>query len=282
MRKEAENRSGRIEGTAAADVIAAEGGRILRDIAEARADTHQGFLLRAEGEIDRADRMLDRIEQSAPTAELRDRTWVARRHLEYGKIRDVSSDLLPIYAAVDRVESLAPAESIRGHLDRTKRHLDKGDREAAERELARADQELLVVEVDLPLRSTRHQLAKAREALAMGQPHRAGTSLRRAEDSLEFLTGIARSPLGATQWSLAKAVAAYEEGGPEESERYVTLARQSLERVSDDGSEASRATRKALVDELRGLEGRIATQGADAHEELVKLVDRVRTLVHQG
>jgi hypothetical protein len=275
-------RPGQLEGTAAGDVIAAEGGRILRDIAEARSDILRDFLLRAERVIDRADRMLDLIEQSTATAELRDRTWVARRHLEYETIQDVAGDLLPIYAAVDQVESLTPADSIRGHLARTKRQLDKGDRRAAGRELARADQELLLVEVDLPLRSARHQLAEAREALAMGQLDRAGASLRQAEDALVLLTSTERSPLGAAQWALAKAVAAYEEGGPEEAARYVTLARQSLERASEDGSEASRATLEELVDELRGLEGRIATPGSDALLELEQLVDRVGTRAHQG
>jgi cellobiose-specific phosphotransferase system component IIA len=282
VRDAAEVCPGRIESTAAADVIVAEGGRILRGIAEARADIHRDGLLRAEGEIDRADRMLDLIEESTPTAEVRNRAWVARRHLEYAEIQDVTSDLLPIYAAVEEVESLAPADSIRGHLDRTRRQLEKGNRDAAGRELARADQELLFVEVDLPLSSTRRHLAEAREALATGEPDRATESLQRAEDDLVFLIGVVRSPLGAARWSLAKAVARYAEGDAEGAERYVSLARRSLERARDHALSESRTTLKTLVDELRGLEGRPATHGADTFEKLEQLVDRVRALSRPG
>lgn len=282
VRDAVEVRPGRIESTAAADVIVAEGGRILRDIAEARADIYRDYLLRAEGDIDRADRMLDLIEQSTPAAEVRNRTWVARRHLEYAEIQDVTGDLLPIYAAVEQVESLAPADSIRGHLDRTKRQLEKGNREAAGRELARADQELLFVEVDLPLSSTRHHLAEAREALAMSEPDRASAFLQQAEDDLVFLTGVVRPPLGAARWSLAKAVAAYTKGDAEGAERYVTLARRSLERARDHARAEPRTTLKTLIDELRGLEGRPATHGADTFEKLEQLVDRVRALERSG
>ena len=282
VREALEIRPGRIERTAAADVIVSVGGRILRDIAQARADIHRDYPLRAEEGIDGADRMLDLIEQSMPTAEARQRTWVARRHLEYEKTQDVTADLVPIYAAVGRVESLAPADSIRGHLDRTKRRLDKGDREAARRELARADQELLFVEVDLPLSSTRRHLADAREALAMGELDRAGAFLQKAEDDLAFLTDAARSPLAAARWSLAKAVAVYTRGDAEGAEHYVTLARRSLERASDDASEASQETLNALVGESRRLEGRLATRRPDAFEKLEQLVERVRALVQSG
>jgi hypothetical protein len=282
VRDAAEVCPGRIESTAAADVIVAEGGRILRDITEARADIYRDCLLRAEGEIDRADRMLDLIEQSTPTAEVRNRTWVARRHLEYAEIQDVTGDLLPIYAAVEQVESLAPADSIRGHLDRTRRQLEKGERKAAGRELARADQELLFVEVDLPLSSTRRHLAEAREALAMSEPDRANGFLQRAEDDLVFMTGVVQSPLGAARWSLAKAVTRYTKGDAEGAERYVTLARRSLERASDHAPAESRTTLKALIDELRGLEGRTGAHRADAFGKLKQLADRVRALSHPG
>jgi len=275
-------RPGRIETTAAAEVIAAEGGRILRDIAQARANIHWDYPLRAEGDIDRADRMLDVIEESMPTAEVRQRIWVARRHLDYAEIQEVTSDLVPIYAAVEQVESLAPADSIRGHVDRAKRHLEKEDRKAAGRELARADQELLLVEVDLPLSSTRRHLAEAREALAMVERDRAAAYLRQAEDDLVFLTGLARSPLGAARWSLAKAVAGYTKGDIEGAEHYLTLTRRSVERARDNASEASRSTLKDVAGELRDLEGRLATRRADALDELERLADRVRVLAHSG
>ena len=282
MQERVETRPGRIETTAAAEVIAAEGGRILRDIAEARASMHRDYLLRAERDVDRADRKLDVIEQSIPTAEVRQRIWVARRHLDYAEIQEVTGDLIPIYAAVEQVESLAPADSIRDHLDRAKRHLEKEDRKAAGRELARADQELLFVEVDLPLSSTRHHLAEAREALAMSDRDRASAFLQQAEDDLVFLTGIVRSPLGAARWALAKAVAVYTKGDAEGAERYVTLSRRSLERASDHASEASRTALKRLVDELRGLEARPAIHGPDTFEKLEQLVDRVRDLDQSG
>jgi cellobiose-specific phosphotransferase system component IIA len=280
VREAVEIHPGRTESNAATDVIVAEGGRILRDIAEARADIHKDYLLLAEQEIDRADRMLDSIEQSTPAAEVRDRTWVARRHLEYAEIPEVAGDLVLIYAAVDQVESLAPADSIRRHLDRTKRHLQKGNRDAAGRELARADQELLFVEVDLPLGSTRRHLAEAREALATGEPNRATESLQRAEDDLVFLTGAVRSPLGTAEWSLAKAVAVYAKGDTEGAERYLTLARRSLERASYNASEGSRTTLKPLLDGLRGFEGQIPSDRADALEKLEQLADGVRALAH--
>lgn len=282
VRETIEARSGRIGSTAAADVIAAEGGRILRKIAEALGEVHRDYPLRAGEDIDRAERMLDLIEQSTPTADVRYHTWVARKHLEYAEIPDVRSYLLPIYAAVERVDSLAPCESIRGHLDRTKRYLDKGNREAAGRELARVDQELLFVEVDLPLRSTRRHLAEAREALAMGEPDRAAASLQRAEDALVFLTGVVRSPLGAARWSLAKAVAAYAKGDTDGAEQYVTLARRSLDGASNSASGAPRTTLNEVVDELRALEGQLATHRTDVRRRLGQLGDQLRELVHRS
>jgi len=282
VRETVEIRPGRIESTGAAGVIAAEGGRILRDIAEARADIHRDYLLRAEGDIDGADRMLDVIEQSMPTAEVRQRIWVARRHLDCAEIQEVTGDLAPIYAAVEQVESLAPADSIRGHVDRAKRHLEKRDRKAAGRELARADQELLFVEVDLPVSSTRRHLAEAREALAMLERERAAAYLRQAEDDLVFLTGVARSPLGAARWSLAKAVAGYTKGDIEGAKQYLTLTRRSVERARGNASEASRSTLKEVAGELRDLEGGLSTQRADALDELQRLADRVRGLADSG
>jgi hypothetical protein len=226
--------------------------------------------------------MLDSVEQSMPTAGARRRIWIARKHLDYAEAQGVTGDLMPIYAALEEVESLVPADSIRGHLDRAEQRLEREDREGARRELIRADQELLFVEADLPLRSTRRHLAEAREALEMGQSDRAGASLRQAEDALMLLTGIVQSPLAAARWSLAKAVAEYKKGGSEEAERYVTIARQSLERISDNQSEANRTTLKALVAELRSLEGRIATQSADALEKLEQQADRVQELTFRS
>jgi hypothetical protein len=282
VREAAEIRPGRIETTPAAELIAAEGGRILRDIAEAQADIHRDYPLRAERDIDRADRMLDAIEQSVPTAEVRQRIWVARRHLDYAEIQEVTGDLAPIYAALEQVDSFAPADSIRGHLDRATRHLEKGDRKAAGHQLARGDQELLFVEVDLPVSSTRRHLAEAREALAMGERHRAAAYLRHAEDDLMFLTGVARSPLGAARWSLAKAVAGYMKGDIQGAEHYVTLARQLVERASNDASATSHSSLKTFADELRGIEGGLAAHRAGALDELERLADRVRALVHSG
>ena len=268
--------------TPAAELIVAQGGRILRDIAEARAEVHRGYSLPVERDIDRADRMLDVIEESMPTAEVRQRIWVARRHLEYAEIQEVKSDLVPIYVALERVESLVPADSIRRHLDRANRHLENGDRKAAERQLARADQELLFVDVDLPLSSTRRHLAEAREALALGDHERTDADLQRAESDLAFLTGFARSPLESARWSLSEAAAACTSGDFEGAERYVTLARQSVERASDDASEPSPRALNEVVDALRGVEGRLATHRADALDTLDRLVARVRTLAHTG
>lgn len=272
---------GRIGATAAADVISTTGGRILRDIADASADFHRGYLLRAEREIDRADRTLDVIERSMPTAQVRRRIRVARDHLEYAEVRQVSEDLPPIYGALAKVERLAPADSIRGHLDRAMRRIERRDRKAAGRELERADQELLLVEIDLPLSSTRRHLAEAREALTASAAEPVPAYLQRAEDDLAFLTALARSPLEAAQWSLAKAVAAYQKADIDGAERYVTLARRSLGQCGGERSCAAHEASREVIEDLRGLDSRgLASDSADALGELEGLVSRVRALAH--
>ena len=79
-------------------LISSSGGKVLRHIAQARADIHNKDADAAQTELDQADKLLAIIRAALPTTSVKDRIWVAKEHLEYEDTQEVLPDLIPIYS----------------------------------------------------------------------------------------------------------------------------------------------------------------------------------------
>lgn len=146
--------------------------KALRHIADAR-----GALLgdkpdseKAGAQLGQAEKLLDIIQAALPTSEIKDRIWVAKKHLEYEDTREVLPDLVPIYASLEELVDFVPSARARTHLDKAKQALEKGDKPEAVEQLQAADDAMLYMEADLPLSSTRHLVEQATAALSKGIP----------------------------------------------------------------------------------------------------------------
>ena len=64
-------------------VISSAGVKVLRHIAQARSDIRNRDVDGVKQELDQADKLLDIIQAGLPTTKVKDRIWVAKKHLEY-------------------------------------------------------------------------------------------------------------------------------------------------------------------------------------------------------
>lgn len=177
--------------------ISAVAVKVLRHIADARGklqgDSPEAD--KAKSELEQAEKLLDIIQAALPTTKVKDRIWVAKKHLEYEDTQEVLPDLVPIYAGLDELVSSVPTAKAKGHLDEAKQALEKGDKPKAQAQLAATDDSLLYVEADLPLSSTRHLVAEAKADLAKGNTNAADQALASAEDNVLFVSLSFQSPL---------------------------------------------------------------------------------------
>jgi len=176
-------------------VISSAGAKVLRYIAQARADIHNKDIEDAKIALGQADKLLDIIQASVPTTKIKDQIWVAKKHLEYEDTQEVLPDLIPIYTSLDELVNTMPVDAAKKHLDQAKEQIKSGDNGKAGKALEATAAALQYTEVDLPLGTTRQLVSTAKTALDKGNMEDAAKALKSVEDNVVFLSAAIEQPL---------------------------------------------------------------------------------------
>jgi hypothetical protein len=229
-------------------VISSAGVKVLRHIAQARSDIQNKDADAAQTELGQADKLLDIIREALPTTSIKDRIWVAKKHLEYEDTQEVLPDLVPIYSALNEMMDIMPVKAARAQLDKAKEHLKAGDKANARKALEATDAALQYTEVDLPLSTTRHLVAQARADLGKKRLDEADKALQAAEDGVVFISEGIEQPLFAAKATLYQGLVALEAGNSD-------LAKADLQNAIDlltDAKQSPDAATRDAAGELLG------------------------------
>jgi hypothetical protein len=229
-------------------VISSAGVKVLRHIAQARSDIQNKDADAAKAELGQADKLLDIIREALPTTSIKDRIWVAKKHLEYEDTQEVLPDLVPIYSALNEMMDIMPVKAARAQLDKAKEHLKAGDKANARKALEATDAALQYTEVDLPLSTTRHLVAQARADLGKKRLDEADKALQAAEDGVVFISEGIEQPLFAAKATLYQGLVALEAGNSD-------LAKADLQNAIDlltDAKQSPDAATRDAAGELLG------------------------------
>jgi len=187
-------------------IISSAGAKVLHHIAQARADIKNKEADSAQDELDKADKLLDIIGEALPARTVKDRIWVAKKHLEYEDTQEVLPDLIPIYSSLDELMDIMPVKAAKAHLDKARENLKAGDKARARKALEETDAALQYTEIDLPLSTTRNLVVQARADLGNNKLDEADKSLKSAEDSVVFISVGIQQPLFAAKAALVQSV----------------------------------------------------------------------------
>ncbi len=229
--------------------------KVLRHIAEARGAL-QGEtpdLDKARAQLQQSDRLLDIIQASVPTTRIKDRIWVAKKHLEYENTEEVLPDLVPIYASLEELVDYVPTAKAKTHLDNAKQALKKGDKPKAVEQLQAADDALLYVEADLPLSGTRSLVNRAKSSLDKQDAASADQALAVAEDSVVYVSMSFQSPLTQAKAALYRAWQESELGERAFAKADLNAAVRFLEQAARSDDKLTREQAGDLVSEVRDL-----------------------------
>jgi hypothetical protein len=246
-------------------VISSAAGKVLRHIAQARSyvNGEKADPEAAKGELEQAQKLLDIVRAALPTSQVKDRIWVAKKHLEYESTDEVLPDLVPIYANLDELVDYLPTEKARAHLDSAKKELQKGDKQQAQKQLTAADDELVYVEVDLPITSTGHLVEQAMADLAKGDMKGANEALVSAEQNIVFFSVAVEAPLTSAQGALWRASRDYALGDTKLAKADLDQAVGALERSAQSGDQTARQEVGKLLEQVRDLHVLLADHDKD-------------------
>ncbi|MCG6867124.1 MAG: YfdX family protein [Thiogranum sp.] len=241
-------------------LISSSGGKVLRHIAQARADIHNKDADAAQTELDQADKLLAIIRAALPTTSVKDRIWVAKEHLEYEDTQEVLPDLIPIYSSLNEMMDIMPAKAARAQLDEAREHLKAGDKANARKALEATDAALQYTEVDLRLSTTRHLVAQARADLGKKKLDEADKALQAAEDGVVLISEGVEQPLFAAKAALYQGLVDLEAGNSDLAKadlqnaiKLLTDAKQSPDAATRDAAgELLGETQQMLTDLQNG------------------------------
>jgi hypothetical protein len=251
-------------------VISSAGAKVLRHIAQARADIQNKDIDGARTALGQAEKLLDIIQSSVPTTKIKDQIWVAKKHLEYEDTREVLPDLIPIYVSLDELVNTMPVDTAKKHLDQAKEQLKAGDNGKARKALEATAAALQYTEIDLPLGTTRQLVSRAKTAMDKGNPEDAANALKSAEDNVVFLSAAIEQPLFTAKALLWQTVLDLEAAN-------MDLAKADLKGAIGYLEIASHSDNKST----RDAAGQILAQARDLQKDLDSGVDigtRVRRL----
>jgi hypothetical protein len=263
-------------------VISDAGTKVLRHIAQARADIHNKELESARTQLGRANTLLDIIQASLPTTKIKDRIWVAKKHLEYEDTQEVMPDLVPIYVSLNEVVDFMPIKEAKAHLDKAKRHLKKGDKKAAVTELDATDASLMYTEIDLPFNTTRRLVANAVAFLDKSDTKAADKSLKTAEDNVAQMTVGIAEPLVPAKSALWRASRDYAKGTYDSAKRELDAAIGYLEQSAASTDMFVHEEAGKLLTQARALEGKIDKGGDTTKSLLDNLWQRTEALADRA
>ena len=261
-------------------VISGAGAKVLRHIAQARADIHNKDIESAKTNLGQAEKLLDIIQTSVPTTKIKDQIWVAKKHLEYEDTREVLPDLIPIYASLDELVETMPVDTAKKHLDEAKEQLESGNTGKASQALEATEAALQYTEVDLPLGSTRQLVAEAKADLDKGRAKDAEKTLKSAEDSVVFLSAAIEQPLFTARALLWQTVLDLEAANNNQAKADLKDAIGYLEIASQSGNKATREAATQVLAQAReyqkDLEG-----GVDIGSRIRRLWERTQALAER-
>jgi hypothetical protein len=224
-------------------VISSAGVKVLRHIAQARADIHNKDTAAAQAELGQTEKLLDIIGEALPTTSIKDRIWVAKKHLEYEDTQQVLPDLIPVYSSLDEMMDIMPVKAARAQLDKARENLKAGDKAKARKALEATDAALQYTEVDLPLSTTKHLVAQAKADVEKKKLDEADKSLQAAEDSVVFISVGIEQPLFAAKAALYQGLVDLQAGNSDLAKTdlqnaidLLTTARQSSDATTRDAA----------------------------------------------
>lgn len=238
-------------------IISAAGARVLRHIAEARSKIHEKQGKLADEELAKADTLLKIIKESLPTAEVRDRIWVARKHLQYEDTQKVIPDLVPINTSLNELIDIMPVKEAKRHLSRAGEHLKSNDKDKARQALDEVDAALQYQEIDLPLGTTQQLVTEARASLGKNDLDNADRALQSAENSVVYLSFAIEQPLFAAKADLWQAIVDYEAGDVELAKTDLSDAITKLEQGKHSQDKATSEAATMLLKDARQLQSSI-------------------------
>jgi hypothetical protein len=243
--------------------ISASAVKVLRHIADARGalEATNPDVAKASEALEQSGRLLDIIDAALPTARVKDRIWVAKKHLEYKDTRDVLPDLVPIYSSLDELVDYVPTAKAKAHLDAAKKAMQNGDKSKADEQPGKADDALLYLEADLPLKSTHRLVDRAKAALAKNDVKAADKWLASAEDGVVFVSMSFDSPLTRAKAALYRAWQDYDLGASGYAKADLKTAVDDLERAAQSKDKVTREAAADLVSEVRDIHEQIASAG---------------------
>ncbi|MGD8873687.1 MAG: YfdX family protein [Gammaproteobacteria bacterium] len=262
-------------------VISSAGVKVLRHIAQARSDIRNKDVDGVKQALDQADSLLDIIEAGLPTTKVKDRIWVAKKHLEYENTEEVLPDLIPIYTSLDELVDIMPTDVAKKNLDQVKSHLKAGDREKAEASLDATAAALQYTEVDLPLSSTRQLVAQARADMNREAMDQADNALKTAEDSVVYLSVALEQPLFNAKALLWQTVMDVDSGNIELARTDLQSAIEYLDMARQSDDKATREAASQVLVRARELESDLES-GADISARAHHLWERTHALADRS
>ena len=240
-------------------IISSAGAKVLRHIAQARSDIHNKDAEAARTELGQANNLLNIIQEALPTTKVKDRIWVAKKHLEYEDTQDVLPDLIPIYTSLDELVDIMPVDVAKKHLDQAKKHLKAGNKKSAREELEATDASLQYTEVDLPLKTTRQLVAQSLSDLDKNALDDADKTLKSAEDGVVYLSYAIDQPLFTAKALLWQTVLDLGAGQKDQAKDdlnsaigYLQVASESDQKPTQEAARQLLTQAKELQQDLKG------------------------------
>jgi predicted nucleic acid-binding Zn-ribbon protein len=259
-------------------IISSSAVKVLRHIAQARADIHEKDLNHARGELRQALTLIDIIRATLPTAKVKDHIWVAKKHLSYEDTESVIPDLVPIYASLDEIADIVPVSKAREHINKVREHLKKGNKKGAKKELDLADESLIFSEVDLPLSYTETHITDAQGFLAKKEPQKAAEALKAAEDGVQFVDVDIQSPMTQARKSLWKATKHYLAGDMTATKKDLEDAKSALRKVGSTVDAKTKVKVEGLLKDVEAIEGEVDNGAKETGRNLKGLYERAKIL----
>ncbi|MGW8311235.1 MAG: YfdX family protein [Thiogranum sp.] len=263
------------------ETLSAAGVKVLRHIAQARADISNKEIDGAKTELGQTRKLLDIIQAAMPTTEVKDRIWIAKKHLEYQDSQEVLPDLLPIYTSLDELTEIMPVDVAKQHLDKAKEHLKSGDKAKAKESLEATAAALQYTEMDLPLSATRQLVARAESDLNQEKADSADKALKAAEDSVVYLSMDIEQPLFTAKALLWQTVLDLDAGDKDLAKSDLQGAIGYLEAAGQSGDQASRDASGQILAQARQLQKDLEG-GSDISEHVRHLWERTHALADRS
>jgi len=261
--------------------ILTAGARVLRHVAQARADIGTSDMNGAGTEIDQTEKLLDSIRATLPTTEVTDWIQVAQEHLAYASPRDVLPDLIPIYASLDKLNNFMSTDQAKMYLGQARESLQSGDGTKAGEALQASAGAVRNIEVELPLDSTRQLVARAGKDLNGGKWDAADRALQSAEDSTVYLAVAYEQPLFAAKALIWQTVLDLDAADYDLARSDFEGAIGYLELASQSGDESVRKAVSRMYLRSEDLQGDLQG-GAAAVPEVRSLWEQTRALAERS